>query len=141
MKYDLVKVREDLIVHEGKRSLLYNCSAGYPTIGVGHNCETKPLSQAAIHQILNDDIDDCIGDLDRNIERWRRYPQGVQHALINMTFNMGISGLMKFRQTFAYLDKGHWIAAADEMLDSKWADQVGNRAEEVSSWVRDCADE
>ncbi len=74
------------------------------------------------------------------IDFFEGYPPTVQEALVNMAFNLGINGLLRFKNTLAYLDDHKWLAAADEMLDSKWADQVGNRAIEVSNMVRKCAE-
>jgi lysozyme len=134
------RLKENIIRHEGTRHLIYECTAGKLTIGVGHNCEDKPLSDAAISQILSDDIADAIADCERSIENFKSFPSPVQEALVNMSFQMGIAGLLKFKNTLRYLSSGHWIAAADEMLDSAWHRQTKTRSLEVSGWVRECAD-
>jgi lysozyme len=137
---DMDRLRADLTRHEGVENIVYKCTAGYATIGVGHNLETKPLSQAAIAQILTDDINDAVNDCQKAIIGFSGFPGSVQEALVNMAFNLGITGLLRFTNTLAYLEDHKWLAAADEMLDSKWADQVGNRAIEVSNMVRLCAE-
>ena len=137
---DMDRLREDLTRHEGSESVVYNCTGGYATIGVGHNLETKPLSQAAIDQILTDDINDAVTECERAIIGFSGFPPTVQEALVNMAFNLGITGLLRFTNTLAYLEDHKWLAAADEMLDSRWADQVGNRAIEISNMVRKCAE-
>lgn len=137
---DMDRLRADLTRHEGVETLVYKCTSGYATIGVGHNLETKPLSQAAIAQILTDDINDAVNECQKAIIGFEGFPSSVQEALVNMCFNLGITGLLRFTNTLAYLEDHKWLAAADEMLDSRWADQTGNRAIEVSNMVRRCAE-
>jgi lysozyme len=56
--------------------------------------------------------------------------------MINFTFNVGIGTVKKFENTLAYMQSGEWDKAADEMMDSRWARQVGNRAIEVTEQIR-----
>lgn len=55
-------------------------------------------------------------------------PDEVYDILLNMTFNLGGKGLNKFKKMWAAIEVGDWNTASDEMEDSKWAKQVGNRA-------------
>jgi lysozyme len=57
-------------------------------------------------------------------------------AMINFTFNVGIGTVKKFENTLSYMQSGDWDKAADEMMDSRWARQVGNRAVEVTEQIR-----
>lgn len=59
-----------------------------------------------------------------------------QEVLVNMSFNLGVEGLFKFRRMWAAIRAHNFDLAADEMLDSKWARQVGSRAEELSEKMR-----
>jgi len=137
---DLERVKNTLKRHEGVRKTLYTCSSGYPTVGVGHNLQTNPLSDLAIDRILMDDIASTILDCGGSIKGFSKYPIPVQEALINLVFNMGISKVLQFKRTLKYLQGGYWIAAADELLDSNYAKQVGQRAIEVSNMIRGCAE-
>jgi lysozyme len=57
-------------------------------------------------------------------------------AMINFTFNVGIGTVRKFSNTIEYLKNEDWEAAADEMMDSKWAEQVGDRAIQITEQIR-----
>ena len=63
-------------------------------------------------------------------------PQEVQEVVLNMCYQLGITGVSKFRKAISALQEGEWQEAADEMLDSLWARQTSNRAEELSNIVR-----
>jgi lysozyme len=129
---DLVK---SLKAHEGFRTTVYTCTAGKPTIGVGHNLET-PISDKAIAQILSDDIDNCIAELDRIRPSWRGHNDSRQNVLIEMMFNLGAPKLDKFARMWGFLDARDYERAAYEMLDSGWAIQVGQRAKTLSTRMR-----
>ena len=63
-------------------------------------------------------------------------PDSVQDALINLSFNMGIARLLQFKRMLLALKNKHWIKAADELLDSRYATQVGQRALDVAEMIR-----
>ena len=72
----------------------------------------------------------------RSLVFWRKINDARQAVLINMAFNIGLSGLFKFKKTISAIKGGFYEKAAKEMLDSKWANQVGNRATELSEQMR-----
>ena len=121
--------------HEGFRTTMYRDSMGIPTIGVGHNLRDKPISVAAVNQIFADDLGQVKAQLSM-------YPwfQGIgdvrQAVLLDMAFNMGINGLLKFEGMIAALGQSDFGKAADEMLDSAWAKQVATRAAEDAGLMR-----
>lgn len=125
--------------HEGLRLKPYKCSAGKLTIGYGHNLEDKGLSKEFAEVLLLQDTSDCIQALNIYLPWWERKPGGIKIVLINMCFNLGITGLLSFKKTLAAIKEDSYDKAAKEMLDSKWAVQVGNRATELSDIVRSCA--
>lgn len=126
---------ESLKAHEGYRNTVYTCTAGKPTIGIGHNLET-PISDKAIMQILHDDIDTCIKELDRIRPSWRGHNEARQDVLIEMMFNLGAPRLNKFVKMWGYLDALNYDKAAYELLASNWAVQVGQRAKTLSDRMR-----
>jgi lysozyme len=134
--YDHDALRKELIRHEGYRESPYEDSVGVLTIGVGHNLQAKPMCWAALMVQLEHDIRDCIEDLDRNHPIWRRQTDKRQRVLINMCFNLGIAGLGKFRNMWTAIDAEDYDQAAVEMLDSRWAVQVGSRSQELAAWMR-----
>lgn len=91
--------------------------------------------------MLDEDIDICINELQQTVSYWDELPEIVQEALVNLCFNMGIKRLMAFKKTFGYLREQQYDKAADELLDSRYANQVGERAEDVADMIREGANE
>lgn len=128
-------LRKSLELHEGRRGTMYTCTAGIPTIGVGHSLQ-RPISDAAIDQILSDDINTCIAELDRVFPGWRNHDDARQNVLLEMMFNLGAPRLRDFKRMWAALQIKDYDAAAKEMLNSGWAVQVGKRAVTLSQIMR-----
>jgi lysozyme len=124
---NLEALRASLIKHEGVRNLVYEDSEGNETIAVGH-LMSNPISQAAIDQILTDDINSAIAHLERYFRDWRSHNDARQNVLIEMMFNMGSRRLGGFKLMWAALDRQDYTEAAKQMLDSQWAKQVKGRA-------------
>lgn len=126
-----------LIEHEGIRKLPYEDSVGKLTIGIGHNLEDMPLTNAAIEFICNDDIAIAEGELDKNWKGWRKdINDPRQNVLIEMVFNLGWPRFSKFVKLREAVEAQDFDKAADEMLDSKWAKQVGRRADNLAKQMR-----
>ena len=128
---------EQLRRHEGVRSTVYKCTAGFETIGVGRNISESGLglSEDEIDYLLENDINRCRKEL--VIFPWFRELDSVrQDALTNLCFNLGISRLMRFEKALAAMEQRDYAKAAAEFLDSRWAEQVGNRAIEVTIMIR-----
>ena len=125
---------QELRRDEGVRYVPYLDSVGIKTVGVGHNLEahplelTYPLTDEQVNQILADDLVRVFSGLDRKIGWWRNLSCARQRVLANMAFNLGVDGLLEFKRMILAVDRGHYDQAAREMLNSKWAKQVFNRA-------------
>jgi lysozyme len=133
---NLETLRQSLITHEGWRNLPYDDSEGNETIGVGH-LMTNPISQAAINQILDDDINSAIAHLERYFKDWRKHSDNRQNVLVEMMFNMGARRLGGFKLMWAALERQDYAEAAKQMLDSQWHKQVGKRAETLAKIMRE----
>jgi len=138
---NIQRLRQQLVTHEGVELKPYRCTSDKLTIGVGRNIEDRGISHATAMQMLNEDIDICINELQQTLSYWNDLPSRVKEGLINLCFNMGISRLMAFKKTFAYLRSGDFSKAADELLDSRYANQVGQRAVDVANMIRDGAND
>jgi|TARA_B110000914_G_C15459310_1_gene444996 lysozyme len=130
------RLRETIIRHEGTRLDMYQDTLGIWTVGVGHNIQEKGISQAVMELMLEEDLAEAVSELKRSVSFFSKMPEQVQEALVNLAFNMGIPRLMQFKKTLAYLRDGNFEAAADELLDSRYAEQVGRRADEVADMIR-----
>lgn len=144
-------LRAELIRDEGLKLKAYRCTAGKLTIGVGRNMDDVGLladelkrgwhgqdmcrdgisrGQALI--MLDNDITRCEADLDRKLPWWRTLDDIRQRVLVNMCFNLGIGGLCGFKNTLADIQAGRYYSARVGMLASKWARQVGARADRLA---------
>ena len=133
-------VEKDLRRDEGVRSKPYRDTEGFLTIGVGHNLDAEGLCPDAIQAQLAYDIrTKGLEPLDRYLPWWKDHPIAVQRVLINLMFNMGPKTLLGFHNTLAFIKKGDYSRAASHLLQSKYADQVGARAERLASLLREVA--
>lgn len=130
------KLRDMLIRHEGIRLHPYKCSADKLTIGVGRNIEDNGISISEASLMLDNDILRVHEELSMNFEWYNHLTQVRKAALIDMCFNLGLTRFKKFKNMIKAIDQTDYAVAADEMLDSKWARQVGDRADELSSMMR-----
>jgi len=124
--------------HEGVRSKVYICSAGYETIGVGRNISATGLGldPDEIDFLLMNDITRVRQELNRVFKWFDGLDAARKDAMIDIAFNLGLTVLCKFEKSLAYMESGDYMLAADEFLDSNWAKQVGNRAIEVTDMIR-----
>ena len=131
------RIKAQLVRHEGLRLKPYRCTAGKLTIGIGRNLEDRGISQKEAYVMLERDILDFEQQLLNEIpDVYNGLDEVRQSVLLNMCFNLGIKGLLEFKNTLAFIDAGDWERAANGMLASKWAKQVGKRAIELSELMR-----
>lgn len=114
----------------------YECPAGFTTIGWGRNLDGKGISEDEADYMLVNDIKGAILDLNRTWPWWNEQPNQVRGVLLDMAMNMGMDKLAGFKKFAAALQTKQYQTAAVEMLDSKWAWQVGDRADELAEIVR-----
>lgn len=125
---------EQLMRHEGIRLRPYRCTAGKLTIGVGRNLEDVGISRAEAEELLQHDIDRILREA-RQLPVYEDLDHIRQNVLMNMLFNLGLSRLLQFKRMFEALRIGSYTKAAAEMLDSRWAEQVGDRAKELAKMM------
>jgi lysozyme len=130
------RLAADLTTDEGRRPRIYVDTVGKVTGGVGRNLTDRPFSDDEIDLMLKNDIKGTEGDLDRRLPWWRQMSDARQNVLANMCFNLGIDRLLGFANTLTLMKAGRYDAAAAEMLDSKWAKQVGARAIRLAATMR-----
>ena len=126
-----------LVLHEGLRLHPYRCTAGKLTIGVGRNLDDRGITQAEAMMMLENDISEVEKDLDREYPWWRDMSPARQCVLADMCFNLGLFRLSGFVNALKAMLDGHYDDAADHMLDSLWARQVGQRAQRLAKMMRD----
>ena len=141
------KLIQQLKRHEGYRQNAYRCPAGKVTIGYGYNLEANPLHLSSLEinhahksgmdkieaeRLLKLMVSRIIDQLEVAIPFINQLGPTRQDVLINMTYNLGLAGLLKFKKMLAAVKSGQYEKAAEEMLNSKWRSDVGDRAQELS---------
>jgi lysozyme len=129
---DRAAMTRQLRLHEGERLRPYRCTAGKLTIGVGRNLEDRGITREESAYLLANDIAAEERELLRALPWVAQLDEVRQRVLLDMSFNLGLVGLLGFKRTLATIQAGDYQAAATMMLDSKWAGQVGQRAERLS---------
>jgi len=130
-----VDIFEQLRRDEGVRSSPYVDTVGKITIGVGYNLTDRGMSDEWIESQLQADVSDVTNQL-RSLTFWINIDEVRQGVFINMAFNLGFDGLMKFTRMLGAIQQKDWNSAATAMLDSKWAEQVGGRANRLAEQMR-----
>ena len=123
--------------HEGLRLRPYTCTSGRLTIGWGRNLDGNGITEAEAEMMFGEDYARAEREAESLMgQQWRRLDEVRQAVLIDMAFNLGGAGLAKFRNTLAAVRRGAWHMAAVEMLDSRWARQVGHRASRLATMMQ-----
>lgn len=142
----LETIKEDLIKHEGYKAEIYLCSEGIPTFGIGHAIKEDdleytwpvgtPIEKERIDNAFAEDVQTALTDCNALFLEFSSLPEQVQRVLVNMAFNLGRTRLGRFQRMIAAVNEGRFKKAADEMVDSLWYNQVGNRSIELENWMR-----
>lgn len=121
--------------HEGVRAKPYRCTEGFLTIGVGRNLDAKGLAPDEIELLFANDYAAAVADAER-LGQYRGLDDIRRGVLVEMVFQMGLSGVAGFRNMLAALGDGRYDRAADEMLRSQWAYQTPARAKRLADIMR-----
>ena len=126
---------DEIKKHEGYRKSVYKCTEGYDTIGYGFAIKDLELTEDVCDIILQQKLDKLNKILNERFCWYPLSPLAIQDVVINMCYQLGVSGFSKFKKTIYYLETEQYEEASSEMLDSLWAKQTPNRAKELSNIV------
>lgn len=129
------KLIDSLKRHEGLRLKPYPDTVGKLTIGYGRNLTDVGISESEAEILLQNDIH-AAQLAAGSLQIYPYLDEVRQRVLVEMVFNLGLRGVLTFKRMFAALDKGDFVAASVEMIDSNWADQVGLRAMRLAQMMR-----
>ena len=124
---------ERVATNEGFRSKPYQCSEGVWTIGHGLTYLTEEESL----EIMAKRITKLHLRLLESQDWYKDLPPEVQGVFTEMCFQMGVTGALKFKKAIDHMKNKEFQLAAEEMLDSKWAKQTSNRANQLADIVRE----
>ncbi len=130
----------DLKREEGLRLVSYQDTEGVWTIGFGHTgagiVANMRWSLEHAQAVLHSDIARVLAALDREAVWWRNLSDPRQDVIVQMTFQLGIRGLLAFHHTIQAIRSGDFTLAAEEMLASKWAKQTPHRAARLAEQMK-----
>ena len=143
---NIEQLREELKIDEGCKYEIYLDHLGLPTFGIGHlildsdpeygQAPGTPVSENRVNECFASDTRIVLEDCKKLYSNFELLPEEVQLIIANMMFNMGYPRLSKFKGMKAAVDIGDWHRAAVEMVDSRWYQQVTNRADRLVSRMR-----
>ena len=122
--------------HEGFRKSVYQCTEGYDTIGYGFAIKDLEMDEDIAEEILLRKVEKLIKRVRSKFDWLDSVPREVQGVLVEMSYQMGLSGVSKFKKALHAMQMFQWKLAATELLDSRWAKQTPNRAKELSNIIR-----
>jgi len=140
---ELLNIKLDELIisikaHEGYSGIPYIDTIGKITIGYGRNLTDVGISRAEAEVLFKSDVNLAVDQFFTKIPLFVREQCNLvrKHVLIEMIFNMGIKKVLKFRNMLAAIEAGDFEKASKEMLNSKWAEQVGGRAISMARKMR-----
>lgn len=148
---DINSATKRLHFHEGLRLKPYYCIRGKQTIGVGHNLDANPITEEeakvlgdwhhgitteGAYYLLRRDIRRVVKECKENILFFNHLDDERQYALVDMAFNLGINGLLRFKNMLGYLSQCMYQHAATECLNSNYAKQTGKRAQRIAHLIK-----
>jgi lysozyme len=146
---NIEQLREEIAVDEGVKYEIYLDHLGLPTFGIGHLVRDDDpesgqpvgtaVSEDRVNECFDKDVEIVINDCRQLYEDFDDLPGEAQLIIANMMFNMGRPRLSKFKGMKAGVDARDWNEAADQMVDSRWYNQVTNRAERLVQRMRNIA--
>jgi len=128
---NLTRLEKRLAEHEGTRLKPYKDSVGKLTIGIGRNLDDNGISKDEAYYMLSNDIRIAVDICLKLFQNFKMLGDIRQEILVEMAFQLGESGLSKFKKMIKAVTAWDFKTAAKEGRNSKWYKQVPKRAEEL----------
>ena len=143
---NLERLLESVKKHEGYRNKVYLDTLGKRTVGVGHLCvedfweDDKEYEESFLMEILQKDLREAIRGAKELMDEHgcADIDERAEEIIIEMVFQLGRTGVKKFRNMWKALSEHNYVGASYEMLDSKWAKQTPNRAKDMAEQMKAC---
>jgi len=134
--YSQGELRSELRRDEGCKLFPYVDTAGKLTIGVGWNLSDNGLPTFIVEELLTEGIQRAKEVVEGLLPEWQELSDARQRVLLNMAYNLGRK-LGGFRRFLGAVEADDFEAAASEMRRSRWAKQVGKRAERLATMMEE----
>ena len=139
------RLLESVKKHEGYRNKVYLDTLGKRTVGVGHLCvesfweDDKEYEEKFLMEILQKDLQQAIRGARSLMEQHScaDIDEKAEELLIEMVFQLGMTGVSKFKNMWKALAELNYVGASYEMLDSRWAKQTPNRAKAMAKTMKE----
>ena len=154
MSVDVTQVYEEIAADEGKILHCYMCSENFKTVGIGHKVlpndpesnlpvhgayddvsEEEGITEERCYELFQHDVQLAIAGCKGLYHNWEEIPQEMRHILVNMCFQMGQTGLSRFKNMNHGVSQEAWGVVAMEMMNSRWAQQTPERAKRLQTRV------
>lgn len=143
-----MSLKESLKIHEGFRSEVYKCTAGHDTVGYGFKCcdlapdelalnngKVEPMSEEVASRILDVKISKLKKSVFKTLPWLETTNSEVQDVVCEMVYQMGLNGVLGFKNTLNFLKNGNYMRASENMMKSKWATQTPKRAKNLANRI------
>ena len=128
---------DDIKKHEGFSPVVYQCTAGYDTIGYGKRIKYLQITEEQAEEWLEEELQNLKYVLADKYDWFLPAPDEVKGIVLEMNYQLGVSAFSKFKKTIKYIKVKDYKSASTEMLDSKWArDDTPRRAKELSDRMK-----
>lgn len=133
---DTSKIRKMFERDEGLRLKPYKCTAGKTTIGFGRNLDDVGISEQLAVAMLSEDVQKAIKGCEKIFgSTWHIWSENRRLGWVNLIFNLGYDGLLKFKNTLRAAQCEDWQLVEQNLRQSLWFKQVGSRAERVIDMI------
>ena len=136
MNEELKEIMKDIKIHEGFKPKVYKCTEGYDTIGYGFAIKDLIIDEDVADLILMKKLFILLERIHIAFAWFKEIDDKAKGVVVNMCYQIGLRGFSIFIKTIYYLETQQYEEAADEMLDSLWAKQTPNRANQLSDIIR-----
>ena len=134
-----MSLKESIIKNEGYVGIVYKDSLGIDTIGYGFAIKDLEFDKDICDLILERKLKDLESRIKLKFGWYPFMPKTIQDVVMEMCYQLGVTGFSKFVKTITYLKDKDFKNASIEMLDSKWAKQTPNRAKKMSKIVSEAS--
>ena len=126
---------ERLKEHEGYREKVYNDHLGNPTIGYGFLVSSLRLDRETCDIILKQIVSRNVEEIKKSLPWFDEAHEDVQGVIIEMSYQLGIGGLLSFKNTLKFMKNKNWTLAAEGMRNSRWHSQTPKRCESLADII------